>query len=406
MADGPVKFVGNVDGDLNIVPITRFGRSFSVVNVPYAFKLLYQELQALNIQMRLITSDNVEQLTALTDSGNIIKLTGNLTTLNDVKAETQRRLFAAEKEEKADAAEKRAMEPSPDTPATAGPFAPPSAIQQIGDTVVWQGHQGINPFAPPGVQIPTETMVPAQVPGSPPPYEGSPISSPEYVPISPESGTPDSGPGYVPPSPTPSPQSPEWVNLPSTGEMIIWNGDPQPGRVWRVAEISIPDHTMIIIPGSFTGPDRITIPFKDAHPLPTQSPHSTGYDYGDDEYGFMDYGPQDTLTGDPKFYNPALAKRISEVGYSEAFREQKEKVDEHAKTTLSSSKGTQKGDEGDEGEGDEGSGSGGKIPKPIIIRTPVVEKDDEGLDLLSAVDKEKEEKDAEPDTKKLITKKD
>ena len=201
--------------------------------------------------------------------------------------------------------------------------------------------------------------------------------------------------------------------------MIIWNGDPQPGRVWRIAEISVPDHTMIIIPGSFTGPDRITIPFKDAHPLPTQSPHSTGVDYDDDEHGFMDYGPQDTLTGDPKFYNPALAKRISEVGYSEAFREQKEKADEHAKTTLSSSKGTQKsdesegdegdegeGDEGDEGEGDEGSGSGGKIPKPIIIRTPVVEKDDEGLDLLSAVDKEKEEKDAEPDTKKLITKKD
>ena len=414
MADGPVKFVGNVDGDLNIVPITRFGRSFSIVNVPYAFKLLYQELQALNIQMRLITSDNVEQLTALTNSNNIIKLTGNLTTLNDVKVETQRRLFVAEKEAREDAAEKQVMEPTP-SPEIPNPFVPPSAIQQIGDTVVWQGHQGINPFAPPGVQIPTETMIPAQAPVSPAPYEGSPIASPEYIPLSPESGTPDSGPGYVPPSPTPSPQSPEWVNLPSTGEMIIWNGDPQPGRVWRIAEISVPDHTMIIIPGSFTGPDRITIPFKDAHPLPTQSPHSTGVDYGDDEYGFMDYGPQDTLTGDPKFYNPALAKRISEVGYSEAFREQKEKAGEHAKTTLSSSKGTQKGEEGegDEGEGDEGEGEGeggvtsvsiGKIPKPIIIRTPVVEKDGEGLDLLSAVDKE-EAKDADTNTKKLITKK-
>ena len=49
--DGPVKFVNNLEGDLNIVPITRFGRSFSIVDVPYAFKLLYQELQTMNVQM-------------------------------------------------------------------------------------------------------------------------------------------------------------------------------------------------------------------------------------------------------------------------------------------------------------------------------------------------------------------
>ena len=65
------------------------------------------------------------------------------------------------------------------------------------------------------------------------------------------------------------------------GEMILWSGDPQPGRVWRIAEISQSDHNFIIIPGSFTGSDRVTIPFKDAHPLPT-SPHSPHYEQGDD----------------------------------------------------------------------------------------------------------------------------
>ena len=40
MADGPVKFVNNLDNNLNIVNISKFGRDFSIVRVPYAFKLL------------------------------------------------------------------------------------------------------------------------------------------------------------------------------------------------------------------------------------------------------------------------------------------------------------------------------------------------------------------------------
>ncbi|MAT48985.1 MAG: hypothetical protein CMA27_04050 [Euryarchaeota archaeon] len=75
MTDGPIKFVGNLVEDLNIINISKYGRDFSIVRVPYAFKLLFQELQAMNVQMRIITNDNVDQLLTLTSGNDIIKLT-------------------------------------------------------------------------------------------------------------------------------------------------------------------------------------------------------------------------------------------------------------------------------------------------------------------------------------------
>jgi len=75
MADGPIQFTGSVDGkDMHIEHVTRFGRDFSVVCVPYSLKLLIQELQTMNIQMRLITEDNIEQLENLSFSKNIHRL--------------------------------------------------------------------------------------------------------------------------------------------------------------------------------------------------------------------------------------------------------------------------------------------------------------------------------------------
>ena len=91
MSDGPLKFKENLEGGLNIVPISRFGRNFSVVKVPYAFKLLYQELQAMNVQMRLITADNVDEITSMKSSDNIIKLTG-LKSLEEVANKTNEKL--------------------------------------------------------------------------------------------------------------------------------------------------------------------------------------------------------------------------------------------------------------------------------------------------------------------------
>ena len=75
MADGPIKFHTTIDNNLNIENISKYGRNFSVLRVPYAFKLLIQELQTMNIQMRLITEDNIDQLTTLGFSNNILELT-------------------------------------------------------------------------------------------------------------------------------------------------------------------------------------------------------------------------------------------------------------------------------------------------------------------------------------------
>ena len=72
--DGPIKFNTNLDGTQSIMNISRFGRSFSILKVPYAFKLLIQELQVMNVKMRIITEENVDQLLSMSYSDNINKL--------------------------------------------------------------------------------------------------------------------------------------------------------------------------------------------------------------------------------------------------------------------------------------------------------------------------------------------
>ena len=91
IVDGPLKFVGNLENELNVVPISRFGRDFSIVEVPYAFKLLYQELLTMNVQMRIITEDNIDQLISLTNNKNIKLLSGH-ESFNEVITEIKTKL--------------------------------------------------------------------------------------------------------------------------------------------------------------------------------------------------------------------------------------------------------------------------------------------------------------------------
>jgi DNA-directed RNA polymerase II subunit RPB2 len=94
-ADGPLKFNNTLDGKQKIQNISRFGRSFSIVRIPYALKLLMQELQVMNVQMRIITEDNIDQLMSMSYSDNVNKLlkkTGDLKhVLTDYKFNVQRK---------------------------------------------------------------------------------------------------------------------------------------------------------------------------------------------------------------------------------------------------------------------------------------------------------------------------
>ena len=58
--DGPPQFTNDGAPRVDFVS-TDAGRDFSVVRVPYAFKLMVQELQAAGIQVRLATDDQINQ---------------------------------------------------------------------------------------------------------------------------------------------------------------------------------------------------------------------------------------------------------------------------------------------------------------------------------------------------------
>jgi len=71
-ADGPIKYTGEVVDDLKIENITKYGRNFSIIRIPYSLKLLIQELNTMNICMRIITEDNIDQLSSMAFS-NVIE---------------------------------------------------------------------------------------------------------------------------------------------------------------------------------------------------------------------------------------------------------------------------------------------------------------------------------------------
>ncbi len=74
-ADGPLVFNKTIDGKQVLNVYTKYGRSFSLLRIPYALKLLIQELQVMGIQMRIITEDNIDQLMNLSyQSQNIHRL--------------------------------------------------------------------------------------------------------------------------------------------------------------------------------------------------------------------------------------------------------------------------------------------------------------------------------------------
>ena len=205
-SDGPIKFHTNPDGSINIKNISKFGRSFSLLRIPYSFKLLIQELQVMNVQMRIITDENIDQLMCMSYSNNITKLLHkegetkeeleiiikeySKTIINEVNKQSV--LETNKTQEKPIIPSPVKIESTPDDDSVSPEYAP--------------GSPAYSPSSPdyaPGS--------PAYAPGSPAYAPGSPEyapGSPEYAPGSPEYA-PDS-PEYAPGSPEYAPGSPAY----------------------------------------------------------------------------------------------------------------------------------------------------------------------------------------------------
>lgn len=76
MADGPLEFIQSEDSKNIMLKKSSKQKSnnFSIVNLPYTSKLLIQELQTLNIGMRIITENNISYMDSLSFTDNIYKL--------------------------------------------------------------------------------------------------------------------------------------------------------------------------------------------------------------------------------------------------------------------------------------------------------------------------------------------
>jgi hypothetical protein len=214
-ADGPIQFHGTLDGKMNIENVTSFGRSFSLVRIPYSLKLLIQELQALNIQMRIITEDNIDQLMNMSYSDNINKLvnledkTKLLTELvdkfkNDLMKMRNKDVgsTAIQREKDLEAQTVEFNEASPEYATDSPPYAPYSPAYVPTDSPPYADTSpAYNP-----------TGSPQYNPNSP---EYNP-NSPEYNPNSPTSPVynPNASPPYVVYEPT-SPTTPPPPRIPS-----------------------------------------------------------------------------------------------------------------------------------------------------------------------------------------------
>ena len=187
MTDGPIKFAGSLEDELNVVNVSKFGRSFSVVRVPYSFKLLMQELRTMNVQMHIITNDNVDQLTSMGYSNDYTTLSGK-DLLSDVGRAGHVKPVDKKKRPSRPAQKKPTAvrgEPAPDYTAVAPP--------------------------PEDVVDPDEAWLAARLPGGILAEQEAPsaYSPPEHRPE--RSSTPDYGPPKVSfASPQYRPQSPDY----------------------------------------------------------------------------------------------------------------------------------------------------------------------------------------------------
>ena len=228
LLDGPIKFIETPDGNgLNLENITKYGRSFSIISVPYSFKLLMQELQTINIQMRIITDENIDQIENMTNSVNIEKLLSDKMTSKEIVKEINNALKN----------KTEFIKTNVETPIT--PESP--------------GYNPLSPYESPGYHLITPEDSPGYHPITPedsPGYQPmTPEDSPGYQPQSPNTpppkqvgmliDSPDSDDSYIPPPPSDTPPE-DRLQLFNIDDLVNLLSDANRERIWKITKIKDP----------------------------------------------------------------------------------------------------------------------------------------------------------------------
>jgi DNA-directed RNA polymerase II subunit RPB2 len=263
MADGPIQFTGSLDGtEQHIINVTKYGRNFSVICIPYSMKLLLQELQTMNIQMRMITEDTIEQIENMSFSRNINKLLHEDSVVTsalvkDIKAKAEMNT--------GNDVFKPPISKSPSFESTSPAFVPEYSPQSDTSSPQYnpispEEMQGFEPRTPEEQQ---QRFIPSSPSMSPPERQLVP-SSPSMTP--PERQFVPSSPSMTPPG-TPSmspPDAEEKSNILSEqakgftiGEQVHFRGDSIPTRLWTVDQIN-DKFLRIVLPNTNEMPNMVT----------------------------------------------------------------------------------------------------------------------------------------------------
>jgi len=246
MADGPLQFFTSLDGkETHIENITKFGRSFSIVNVPYSLKLLIQELQTINIQLRLITEENIKQMENMSYSKNI----GKLLFKEDI---TPMEITQMIKKELDSLRGKPDVYSTPESIVFKTPspeYATGSPAYQPGEEEMDANSPAYNPLANtpspiynPLANTPSPIYNPLANTPSPPYNPNSPAynpNSPVYEPHSPEEPPPMGG-GDGPIRFKPNIENDvlsEQASQYNKGELVHYRGDSMPTRLWVISDV-------------------------------------------------------------------------------------------------------------------------------------------------------------------------
>ena len=282
MADGPIQFATSIDGKTTTIDhITRFGRDFSVVSIPYTMKLLIQELQTINVQLRIITEDNISQIESMAYSNNLEKL-------SLIPNATPGKIIERVKSSLQEANKPRSA------PTSESPIAETPDVEDI-------PYADVSPaYVPPSPEYPNGS--PAYMPESPDYKPGSPSDyrpgSPDYKPGGPTTPTQPTTPEFSPPPP---PTMMETAMNTITGlfkggakEPVYYRGSEEmglpPNHKWRVKRIGdqfitietddMPgtafakgDSTMVVHPSEVIPCSSVSEPefFRDYMPYGSQS---------------------------------------------------------------------------------------------------------------------------------------